>query len=51
MSSSGTVFIRNFGPYGRRVVKAELNAVKKCGARLLYKQDLEELAQTLKILK
>ncbi|CAN6553592.1 unnamed protein product [Malus baccata var. baccata] len=40
-----------FGAYGSRVVDAELNAVKKCGARLLIKQDLEELNQTLKILK
>ncbi|CAN6555719.1 unnamed protein product [Malus baccata var. baccata] len=30
---------------------ADFNSVKKCGARLVYKQDLEELNQTLKILK
>ncbi|CAN6555691.1 unnamed protein product [Malus baccata var. baccata] len=31
--------------------KAGFNSVKKCGARLVYKQDLKELNQTLKILK
>ncbi|RXH85590.1 hypothetical protein DVH24_009411 [Malus domestica] len=31
--------------------KADFNSVKKCGARLVYKQDLKELNQTLKILK
>ncbi|XP_068322793.1 TMV resistance protein N-like isoform X1 [Pyrus communis] len=30
---------------------ADFNCVKKCGARLVYKQDLEELNQTLTILK
>ncbi|XP_050107870.1 TMV resistance protein N-like [Malus sylvestris] len=30
---------------------ADFNSVKKCGARLVYEQDLEELKQTLKILK
>ncbi|TQD82780.1 hypothetical protein C1H46_031657 [Malus baccata] len=30
---------------------ADFNSVKKCGARLVYKQDLEELNQTLKIRK
>ncbi|KAB2603614.1 TMV resistance protein N-like [Pyrus ussuriensis x Pyrus communis] len=29
----------------------DFNSVKKCGARLVYKQDLEELNQALKILK
>ncbi|TQD73144.1 hypothetical protein C1H46_041328 [Malus baccata] len=32
-------------------VKADFNSVKKCGARLVYKQDLEELNHTLKIWK
>ncbi|XP_048436776.1 disease resistance-like protein DSC1 isoform X1 [Pyrus x bretschneideri] len=42
----------NFDAFGdRRGVKADLNTVKKCGARLLYKKDLEELKRTLKILK
>ncbi|XP_068321698.1 TMV resistance protein N-like [Pyrus communis] len=31
--------------------KVVLNMVKMCGARLVYKQDLEELNRTLKILK
>ncbi|CAN6686894.1 unnamed protein product [Malus baccata var. baccata] len=31
--------------------KGGLNMVKKCGARLVYKKDLEELNRTLKILK
>ncbi|KAM1797910.1 hypothetical protein ACFX12_032039 [Malus domestica] len=44
-----------FGTYfsciGGVNVEADLNKVKKCGARLVYKQDLEELNQTLKIVK
>ncbi|CAN6555693.1 unnamed protein product [Malus baccata var. baccata] len=45
------LFETYFDAFGKRGVKADLNTVKKCGARLLYKQDLEELNQTLKILK
>ncbi|KAB2603583.1 TMV resistance protein N-like [Pyrus ussuriensis x Pyrus communis] len=36
---------------GASEIKADLSNVKKCGARLVYKQDLEELKQTLKIVK
>ena len=35
----------------RHEPKVALNMVKKCGARLVYKQDLEELKRTLKTLK
>ncbi|XP_068316813.1 TMV resistance protein N-like [Pyrus communis] len=45
------LFETYFGGIGVGRVKADLNKVKKCGARLVYKQDLEELNQTLKILK
>ncbi|XP_070663224.1 TMV resistance protein N-like isoform X1 [Malus domestica] len=36
---------------GMNKSKVGLNMVKKCGARLVYKQDLKELKRTLKILK
>ncbi|XP_050108506.1 TMV resistance protein N-like isoform X2 [Malus sylvestris] len=36
---------------GMNKPKVGLNMVKKCGARLVYKQDLKELKRTLKILK
>ncbi|XP_068322910.1 TMV resistance protein N-like [Pyrus communis] len=36
---------------GMNKPKVGLNTVKKCGARLVYKQDLKELKRTLKILK
>ncbi|RXH85582.1 hypothetical protein DVH24_009403 [Malus domestica] len=36
---------------GMNKSKVGLNMVKKCGARLVYKQDLEELKRTLKTLK
>ncbi|XP_048435988.1 TMV resistance protein N-like [Pyrus x bretschneideri] len=45
------LFETYFGGIGVGRVKADLNKVKKCGARLVYKQDLEELNHTLKILK
>ncbi|CAN6555687.1 unnamed protein product [Malus baccata var. baccata] len=36
---------------GMNKPKVGLNMVKKCGARLVYEQDLKELKRTLKILK
>ncbi|CAN6686897.1 unnamed protein product [Malus baccata var. baccata] len=36
---------------GMNKPKVGLNVVKKCGARLVYKNDLKELKRTLKILK
>ncbi|KAB2603575.1 TMV resistance protein N-like [Pyrus ussuriensis x Pyrus communis] len=47
----GQFLFKTYYTLGMNKRKVGLNVVKKCGARLVYEQDLKELKRTLKILK